>query len=101
MSASRRGAVVVLLAATLALAAGPAWAQCAMCQTALTGSPEGREMTRHLNSAILLMFVAPYMVLGTFLLVAFRERVRAALARRLGSLRARIPSGVAVRLTLP
>lgn len=79
-----------LLLATLAFAAQPAAAQCAMCQTAVTGSPEGRSMSGQLNQAILLMFVAPYLVVSSFLLLAFRHRIRQrarAFAQRLPGLR--------------
>jgi hypothetical protein len=79
-----------LLLATLVFAAQPAAAQCAMCQTAVTGSPEGRSMSGQLNQAILLMFVAPYVVVRSFLLLAFRQRIRRrvqAFARRFPGLR--------------
>jgi hypothetical protein len=59
----------------LLLPAAMARAQCALCQTALTGSVEGRHMAGHLNSAILLMLFAPYLIIGTFLAVAFRARL--------------------------
>lgn len=88
MNAVRRLALLLAAAALLAAAGAPAWAQCAMCQTALTGSAEGRGMAGHLNAAILLMFAAPYLVVGTFLLIAFRRRVGRALSARLAKLRA-------------
>jgi hypothetical protein len=81
---------LALALATLVLAAQPVAAQCAMCQTAVTGSPEGRSMSGQLNQAILLMFVAPYVVFSSFLLLAFRHRIRRrarAFAQRFPSLR--------------
>jgi hypothetical protein len=78
--------------------AGPAAAQCVMCKTALSGSPEGRGMGAQFNHAILLMVGAPYLVAGGFLLGVYRERIGhdvRRLAVRLGArLRARKPAAV-------
>ena len=52
-------------------------AQCAMCKTALTNSPEGREIGEQFNHAILLMIGAPYLVFGAVGAAIFRERLRA------------------------
>ena len=68
--------VLALVLGALAVVAQPAAAQCAMCQTALTGSPEGRSLSGRLNQAILVMFAAPYVVVASFLLLAFRHRIR-------------------------
>jgi hypothetical protein len=70
-------AVLVLVAG----AAGLADAQCAMCKTVLLGSPEGRHLSESLNRAILLMFFAPYTVIGTFLAIYFRKSWPQAVAR--------------------
>lgn len=56
-------------------AADPALAQCAMCKTTVAQSPEGRALAEELNSAILVMFVAPYLVFGTITAVVFRRRL--------------------------
>jgi hypothetical protein len=68
----------------------PAQAQCVMCRSALTGSPEGRAMSASFNRAILLMFFAPYFVVGTLAAVLFRHplaaRLRAAWDARRGLL---------------
>jgi hypothetical protein len=56
-------------------------AQCAMCRTALTNSPEGQGLAPEFNRAILLMIAAPYVVFGTVGLVAFRGRIRSAWVR--------------------
>jgi hypothetical protein len=84
----RAAAAIALLAGLLAMAAGPAVAQCVMCKTALTGSPEGRGIGAQFNQAILLMVAAPYLVMGGFLLGVCRGRLRhdaRRLARRLGT----------------
>jgi hypothetical protein len=53
----------------------PVLAQCAMCRATVTQSPEGREMSEKLNTAILVMFFAPYLVFGTVAAVLFRARI--------------------------
>jgi len=59
------GVVLVLALLVTALTAPTVSAQCAMCRTALTESPEGRQMAAGFNSAILLLLGAPYLVFGT------------------------------------
>ena len=56
-------------------------AQCAMCKTALTGSPEGRQMSEQFNRGILVMIGAPYVVFGAVGIALFHERLRAAWRR--------------------
>lgn len=71
--------VLVSTAVALAVAtaaAAPAAAQCAMCATTVANSEEGRALAGSLNSAILLMLAAPYLVFGTFVAVFFRHRIR-------------------------
>ena len=71
-----RGAVLaLLLSAALAAAATPAFAQCAMCKTALTSSPEGQSLGAQFNRAILVMLFAPYLVAGTVFGVLFRRQI--------------------------
>jgi hypothetical protein len=79
-------------AALLALVAAPAAAQCVMCKTALSGSPEGRAMTAHFNHGILLMVFAPYFVMAGFVAVVFRERLGREAARLGATVRARLQS---------
>jgi hypothetical protein len=43
-----------------------------MCQATLTSSAEGRALAGPLNRGILLLFAAPYLVVGCFALLAFR-----------------------------
>ena len=61
------------LAAVLTSLAGPAFAQCAMCRSALEGSLEGAALQGPLNRAILLLLAAPYLVLGCFVVMVWRE----------------------------
>jgi len=52
-----------------------------MCKTALTNSPEGRDIGQTFNRAILLMIGAPYLVFGVVGAALFRERLRASWRR--------------------
>ena len=74
-----------LLLASVLLAAGasPAAAQCAMCKAAIEGSTDGA-VGAQFNRAILVLMAAPYLVMGTFGVVLFRERLRRAARRLLG-----------------
>lgn len=78
---SRACAALLLACLLLAAAAAPAAAQCAMCKTALSGSPEGRVMSGHLNNAILMMVAAPYLVAGTVAGVLFRRQIAVRISR--------------------
>ncbi|HEU0093637.1 MAG TPA: hypothetical protein VFS78_16115 [Vicinamibacteria bacterium] len=83
----RRLLALALLVAPLVLSAAPVTAQCAMCQTALTGSAEGRGMSQEFNRAILVMLCAPYAVFGVVGTVLLRQRIGASLRRERGRLR--------------
>jgi hypothetical protein len=72
-------------------------AQCAMCKTALTNSPEGRAISGRFNVAILVMLVAPYVIASGVLLAVFRERIRSRLATGGIALRARFWSAESPR----
>jgi len=76
----RAAAALVVLAVVLA-AAGPAAAQCAMCRSVLQQSAEGQRLSEHLNVAILVMFFAPYLVFGSFLVLMFRGRISGLVVR--------------------
>lgn len=67
-------ALALIFAGGLLLAAEPALAQCAMCRTALTNSPEGRALAESFNHAILVMLFAPYAVFATGAVLFFRRR---------------------------
>ena len=77
----RRLTVLLAALAPLLLSAAPVFAQCAMCQTALMNSPEGRGMGQEFNRAILVMFFAPYAVFTVVGTVLLRHRIRAAVQR--------------------
>ena len=77
----RRLAQLALLVAPLLFSAAPLFAQCAMCQTALTNSAEGRGMGQEFNRAILVMLFAPYAVFTVVGTVLLRHRIRAAVQR--------------------
>lgn len=79
----RRFLLAGLLLVSCLAAFGPsAMAQCSMCRQVVSQSPEAQRIGADLNRAILLMFVAPYLVFTSFLLVFFR----APIGRRLRSL---------------
>jgi hypothetical protein len=77
----RRLLAFAALAAPLLAAAAPLGAQCAMCQTALLNSPEGRGMGEEFNRAILVMLFAPYAVFSVIGAVLLRHRIREAVRR--------------------
>jgi hypothetical protein len=78
---TRRSALLAAAALVATAFAGPVFAQCAMCKTVLTGSHEGQLVASQLNEAILLLFFAPYVVLGSLAALVFRSRIRRGLAR--------------------
>ena len=83
-------AAAALALGLLALSAGPTAAQCAMCKTSLTGSPEGRGIGAQFNQAILVMLASPYVVMGGFLLAVYRGRLRGDVRRLHTRLRDRL-----------
>jgi hypothetical protein len=83
----RRLIAILVAVLPLVLAASPVLAQCAMCQTALTNSPEGRGMGQEFNRAILVMFFAPYAVFSVVGTVLLRHRIAAAVRGWRGSWR--------------
>lgn len=77
-----RGLALGLLAlGVLVLAGDPAAAQCSICKTVLTQSPEGRQIGATFNTAILVMLVAPYLVFGSLVVIVFRVRIVREVAR--------------------
>jgi hypothetical protein len=75
----RRSAVLV--AAVLLIASGlPVAAQCAMCKAAIEGSTDAG-IGAQFNRAILVMMAGPYLVMGVFGALLFRDRLRAAVRR--------------------
>lgn len=69
-----------MAALALVLPEGAA-AQCAMCKTALTDSPEGRDIGEQFNRGILVMIGAPYLVFGVVGAALFREKLQSAWRR--------------------
>jgi hypothetical protein len=80
----RRLILVLAVVLPVLFTASPVLAQCAMCQTALMNSPEGRGMGEEFNRAILVMFFAPYAVVTVVGTVLLRHRIRAAVRRGRG-----------------
>jgi hypothetical protein len=74
-------AAAMVVTALLAWGVGPAFAQCAMCKTFLTSSPEGQRIAREFNIGILVMLFSPYVVFGSFAAFAFRAQIRQGLSR--------------------
>lgn len=66
------------------LASESASAYCAVCQTALANSPEGQQLAGGLNSGILFLLSAPYLVAGTIVFWLFRNRLGTALRKLVG-----------------
>jgi hypothetical protein len=69
--------VVILVAG-----AGPAFAQCSMCQQVVSQSPEVRKAGMELNLAILVLFAAPYLVFATLAVVLLRPQIERYLRKR-------------------
>lgn len=57
---------------SIVLVTSEAFAQCAMCKTAFTSSPEGQKAAQSLNHAILVLLCAPFLLLGTFALLIYK-----------------------------
>jgi len=83
MTLLRSGARLLALAVLLAGAALPARGQCSMCRAAVESSAESRRIAGELNRAILVLFAAPYLVVGTCASVLFRRRIGTFLKTRL------------------
>jgi hypothetical protein len=77
----RRLGLGLLVLGVLMLAGGPAAAQCSICKTVLTQSPEGRQIGATVNTAILVMLLAPYLVFGSLVVILFRVRIAREVAR--------------------
>jgi hypothetical protein len=71
-----RLAIAILVSALLLLAGDAVYAQCAMCRGALECSLEGRQLARGFNRAILSLWSAPFVLVGTFGLLTYRIRSR-------------------------
>ncbi|MBI3895060.1 MAG: hypothetical protein HY313_03925 [Acidobacteria bacterium] len=66
------------------LVAERSFAYCAMCQTALSNSPEGQQLAGGLNGGVLFLLTIPFLVAGSVLFLIFKGRFRAAVKRVTG-----------------
>jgi hypothetical protein len=66
--------VLALTALAWAIPGALALAQCAMCKASLEGSADG--IGASFNRAILVMLAGPYLVMGVFGVLLFRQRLR-------------------------
>jgi hypothetical protein len=73
----------------LVLPATRAWDQCSMCQSVVSQSPEAQAAAAQLNLAILVLFVAPYLLLASFAFLLFPDPVKHFVLRALGRLPSR------------
>jgi hypothetical protein len=64
-----------LFARTLSSPAG-LLAQCATCTTALTNSEEGRRWAQGINSGIILLLLAPFLIFGAIALQIYSRQGR-------------------------
>jgi hypothetical protein len=65
-------ALVAALAAMTAMIPAQAYAQCAMCVTALQNSAEGRMVAQSFGNGILFLLAAPYLILCTVAYTLYR-----------------------------
>lgn len=63
------GAIALLL-----VSISPSQAQCAMCRSALSGSPTGAKLSQSFNFAILVLLIPPVMIFCGIFLAAFKYR---------------------------
>jgi hypothetical protein len=69
---TRAGATLLATAILVALEAGPASAQCAMCRRALQ-SPEGQHMVAAFREGIMVLLVTPFALFGAVAFLAVRR----------------------------
>ena len=84
MQSFRRIILAVGAVACGLLASESASAYCAVCQTALANSPEGQQLAGGLNSGVLFLLSAPFLVAGTILFLLSRGRLGAAVRKVVG-----------------
>jgi uncharacterized membrane protein len=63
------GLIIVLLLMSL-----PAMAQCAMCKTAVTGSPEAGRLSQSLNTAVIVLLIPPVLIFCGMFVLAYKYR---------------------------
>ena len=64
------GVIAVLLIMTMPAVV----AQCAMCKTGLTGSPEAGRLSQSLNFAIIILLIPPVLIFCGIFVLAYRYR---------------------------
>jgi hypothetical protein len=77
MMAGRKIKTALMAAcALLVLLAGhsAALAQCAMCKTGVTGSPDATRLAESLNFAIIILLIPPVLIFCAIFYAAFRQR---------------------------
>ncbi len=73
---------IFFLAGVFLLLETSAWAQCAMCRTALESSAEGRAIAGGFRKGIVLLLAAPYLIFGTISYFAVRAYQKKAAQKR-------------------
>ena len=63
----------LILPALLALFQSQAWAQCAMCRTALEGSSSGAAMAKSLNLGIIVLLIPPVAIFCAIFATAYKK----------------------------
>ena len=66
--------VAACAAACLLMASAPAFAQCAMCRTALTNSPETAKLAENFNKAIFVLLIPPVLLFCGIFIAAYKFR---------------------------
>jgi len=66
--------IAACLAACLLVASAPAFAQCAMCRTALTNSPEAAKLADNFNKAVFVLLIPPVLLFCGIFIAAFKFR---------------------------
>jgi len=66
--------VAACAAACLLIASAPAFAQCAMCRTALSNSPETAKLAENFNKAIFVLLIPPILLFCGIFIAAYKFR---------------------------
>ncbi|HEX8889444.1 MAG TPA: hypothetical protein VF779_09715 [Pyrinomonadaceae bacterium] len=66
--------VAACTAACLLIASVPAFAQCAMCRTALTNSPEAAKLAENFNKAVFVLLIPPVLLFCGIFIAAYKFR---------------------------
>jgi|SRR4051794_1765451 hypothetical protein len=66
--------VAAFLGACLLISSAPAIAQCAMCKTALTNSPETAKLAENFNKAVFVLLIPPVLLFCGIFIAAYKFR---------------------------